>query len=176
MASQGGDDAAAVALVRRRKVLIAVDESDESIYALSWALENLIVPGRPNDAEEPRVSNLVILLHVQTHPQVFVGPAGPGFYITPEIIDSVKKHQEEISRKVLLRAKKLCDEKHLETETMVAVGDPRDAICEAVEKLAVDYLVIGSHGYGAIKRTFLGSVSDYCAHKAKCPVVIVKKK
>ncbi|MCO5587746.1 hypothetical protein L7F22_041698 [Adiantum nelumboides] len=170
MASQGGDDGAA--LPHRRKVLVAVDESDESMYALSWTLDNLIVPGTPGHR---RKSDLIVLLHVQTHPQVFVGPAGPGFYITPEIIDSVKNHQEDISKKVLLRAKTLCDEKHLETETMVALGDPRDAICEAVEKLQTDYLVIGSHGYGAIKRAFLGSVSDYCAHNAKCPVVIVKK-
>ncbi|KAL6571831.1 hypothetical protein OROHE_002700 [Orobanche hederae] len=33
-------------------------------------------------------------------------------------------------------------------------------------------LVIGSHGYGAIKR---GCVSDYCAHHGHCSVMIVKK-
>ncbi|KAF3556416.1 hypothetical protein F2Q69_00010234 [Brassica cretica] len=36
-------------------------------------------------------------------------------------------------------------------------------------------LVVGSHGYGAIKRAVLGSVSDYCAHHAHCSVMIVKK-
>lgn len=54
-------------------------------------------------------------------------------------------------------------------------GDARYVICDAVEKLGCYMLVIGSHGYGAIKRTFLGSVSDYCAHNANCPVLIVKK-
>ena len=37
-------------------------------------------------------------------------------------------------------------------ETMVVSGDPRDVICETVEKVRADFLVIGSHGYGAIKR------------------------
>ena len=40
----------------------------------------------------------------------------------------------------------------IESETMVAVGDARDGICEAIEKLHPRYLVIGSHGYGALKR------------------------
>ena len=35
---------------------------------------------------------------------------------------------------------------------MVAIGDARDGICEAIEKLHPRYLVIGSHGYGALKR------------------------
>lgn len=169
MAAAAGDDGSAMAASQRRKILVAVDESDESIRALSWAVDNLFLPSAGT------CSDLIVLLHVQTHPQVFVGPAGPGFYITPEILDSVRKHQEEISKKVLLRAKAICDGKHLEIETMVALGDPRDAICEAVEKLHADFLIIGSHGYGALKRAFLGSVSDYCAHNAKCPVVIVKK-
>lgn len=155
---------------RPRKILVAVDDSDHSLFALSWALDHLLLP-----LHHRTLPDSVVLLHVQSHPQIFVGPAGPGFYITPEILDSVRKHQEETSKKVLHRAKALCDERKLDTEAMIAIGDPRDAICGAVEKLHADFLVVGSHGYGALKRAFLGSVSDYCAHNANCPVVIVKK-
>jgi nucleotide-binding universal stress UspA family protein len=31
-------------------------------------------------------------------------------------------------------------------------GEPRHVICNAVEKHGADLLVVGSHGYGAIKR------------------------
>ena len=39
----------------------------------------------------------------------------------------------------------------------VVEGDARNVLCEAVEKHHADMLVVGSHGYGAIKRyqTFL---------------------
>jgi len=32
------------------------------------------------------------------------------------------------------------------------IGDPKEAICDAVEKMNVDLLIIGSHGYGMVKR------------------------
>ncbi|KAH7365448.1 hypothetical protein KP509_18G028900 [Ceratopteris richardii] len=82
MASEG-DDNAAGSLLRRRKVLVAVDEGDESMHALSWALDNLIVPGQAVGAEHCSTSDLIVLLHVQTHPQVIVGPAGPGKHSWP---------------------------------------------------------------------------------------------
>lgn len=31
-------------------------------------------------------------------------------------------------------------------------GDPRNVLCEAVEKYHASVLVVGSHGYGALKR------------------------
>jgi len=34
----------------------------------------------------------------------------------------------------------------------VVEGDPRNVLCEAVEKHHASMLVVGSHGYGAIKR------------------------
>jgi len=83
-------------------------------------------------------------------------------------------------------------------------GNPKEAICEAAEKLGVDMLVVGSHGKGALQRcvlrrlnfdgfgddnvsyvlcvcvcmdrTFLGSVSNYCVNNAKCPVLVVRTK
>lgn len=31
-------------------------------------------------------------------------------------------------------------------------GNPKEAICDAVEKLRVDLLIVGSHGRGALQR------------------------
>ncbi|KAJ3083334.1 hypothetical protein HK102_001129 [Quaeritorhiza haematococci] len=54
-------------------------------------------------------------------------------------------------------------------------GDPRDEICYKVRKIKADMLIMGSRGFGALKRTFMGSVSDYCVHHCPCPVTIVRK-
>ncbi|KAK2979957.1 hypothetical protein RJ640_017972 [Escallonia rubra] len=61
------------------------------------------------------------------------------------------------------------------TETLTEVGDPKEIVCQTVEKLDIQLLVLGSHGRGALKRAFLGSVSNYCVHNAKCPVLVVRK-
>ncbi|KAH9737772.1 Usp domain-containing protein [Citrus sinensis] len=59
-------------------------------------------------------------------------------------------------------------------QTLILDGDARDVICQAVEQMHIDLLVVGSRGLGKVKRAFLGSVSDYCAHHAVCPILIVK--
>jgi len=35
-----------------------------------------------------------------------------------------------------------------------------------------DYIVIGTRGLGKLRRTIMGSVSDYVVHHAHCPVVV----
>lgn len=37
-------------------------------------------------------------------------------------------------------------------ETKAVTGDAREVICDAVKQYNPDMLVLGSHGYGAIKR------------------------
>jgi nucleotide-binding universal stress UspA family protein len=37
-----------------------------------------------------------------------------------------------------------------------------------------DLLVVGSRGHGTFAEALLGSVSQHCAHHAKCPVVIMR--
>jgi nucleotide-binding universal stress UspA family protein len=54
-------------------------------------------------------------------------------------------------------------------------GDPRENLVRKVIEVHSDILVIGSRGLGAIKRTLLGSVSDYCVHNCHCAVIIAKK-
>ena len=43
----------------------------------------------------------------------------------------------------------------------VVEGDARNVLCEAVEKHHASILVVGSHGYGAIKRYPLSSYFPY---------------
>lgn len=52
-------------------------------------------------------------------------------------------------------------------------GDARDVLVDL--STAADLLVIGTRGHGNVTGAMLGSVSNYCAHHAHCPVVIVRR-
>ncbi|XP_020540882.1 universal stress protein MSMEG_3950/MSMEI_3859 [Jatropha curcas] len=157
---------------QKKKVMVALDESDTSFYALKWTLDNLIIKGVSQD------SDMVTLVHVQHSFQTSIVPLGPAgaaaLYTPSSIADSVKKAQQENSAAIVSRALKMCDEKMVKAESLILEGDAKDMICKATEQMQVDLVVVGSRGLGKIKRALLGSVSYYCAHHAKCPILIVK--
>lgn len=62
----------------------------------------------------------------------------------------------------------------LRVTTELLEGCPKDAIVSEAERWGADLVVVGSHGYGPIRRFFLGSVSLYVAHHAPCSVQIVR--
>jgi nucleotide-binding universal stress UspA family protein len=62
----------------------------------------------------------------------------------------------------------------VETRTAILRGFPVEAICEAADRFAPLFLVIGSHGWGAVKRALFGSVSTGVLHHAHCPVLVVR--
>ncbi|XP_044510005.1 universal stress protein PHOS34 isoform X2 [Mangifera indica] len=163
-----------------RSVIVAVDGSEESMDALRWVLDNLKLRAPALDSTDP--PGCFTILHVQSPPSIATGlnpgaiPFGGPNLEVPAFSAAIEAHQRKITEAVLEHALKICSEKNVNVKSQVVVGDPKEKICEVVEKLHADLLVMGSHAFGPIKRMFLGSVSNYCANHAACPVIVVKGK
>lgn len=53
-------------------------------------------------------------------------------------------------------------------------GDPGHTIVHKANDLGASTIIMGCRGMGTIRRTLIGSVSDYILHHANCPVVICR--
>ena len=52
-------------------------------------------------------------------------------------------------------------------------GTPGEAICALAHDKDADLTVMGSRGQNALRRTLLGSISDYVLHHSHNPVTVV---
>ncbi|KAJ6843405.1 universal stress protein PHOS34 [Iris pallida] len=156
-------------------VVVAVDGSEESMNSLRWALRNLRLRSLPDSPGS------LVVLHVQSTPTIAAGLnpgsipfGGPSHVEVPAFTAAIEAHQRRITEAIMAHALQICAEKNVEVKSQVVVGDPKEAICETVENLKADLLVMGCRAFGPIKRMFLGSVSNYCINHVSCPVVVIK--
>ncbi|VAI21981.1 unnamed protein product [Triticum turgidum subsp. durum] len=146
---------------------------EESTEAAATASGVAPGAGGAEAARAPGLMKVVVVLHAQHRVDRSAAEAGLA-YAPPTALDSMRRAQEENSRRAVARALDVCRQKQASATAAVVEGDPKEAICEAVEEMRADLLVLGSRGLGMVKRALLGSVSDYLAHHACCPVLIVK--
>ncbi|CAM9000636.1 unnamed protein product [Rhodiola kirilowii] len=148
-------------------MLVGLDESDHSMYALKWTLDHFFAPLELNKIYK------LVLVHARASPSAVISLASHG---AAEVVSIVTEDLKKMAHRVADQAKKICVSKGVEDVVVEVVeGEARGVICEAIDRHHASLLVVGSHGYGAIKRAVLGSVSDYCAHHAHCSVMIVKR-
>lgn len=138
------------------KILVATDASENSRRAFQTALEL----ARKFNAE-------VELLYVI---EVYIPSSSPS--ITGYAISQNENEKEG----------ELCLEATLEGIDINGVkltkkkleGKPWKVILNEIEDKDIDLVVMGSHGYGVVAGSLLGSVSRKVLHEAKCSVLIVK--
>ncbi|MCO1602356.1 MULTISPECIES: universal stress protein [Desulfosporosinus] len=140
-----------------KKILVATDASEYSQRALKTALEIAQKYG----AE-------VELLFV-----TYIREAYWGYNVTYGVL--VPQEQiDESGERALDATLEGIDVGDVVLKRKKVQGYPATMILEEVEKEGIDLVVMGSHGYGPITGSLLGSVSQHVLHRAECPVLIVK--
>ena len=110
----------------------------------------------------------VILLHVAEPDPDFVG-----YEVDTEQmrdIEAKRYHQEKCDLEVV---KKDLEKEGINSKALLIQGAIVDTILKEAEKLAVDVIIMGSHGKNFMQRTLLGSSSTGVMHQSTLPVLIV---
>jgi len=98
-------------------------------------------------------------------------PMGYGLGMAPGIPDL--DVGREMAETVVHEAADLAREAGIEAETVVRRGVATQGICELAEEWNVRLVVVGSHGWGPIRRMVFGSVSTGVLHHSRRPVLVV---
>lgn len=140
-----------------KKILVPTDASEYSRRALKTALELA-----------QSVQAEVVLLHVSYTPQAYWGyTISYGITVTQEQLDQ----NGELALEATLTG---IDSEQVVINKRIESGHPVTIILEQIKKENIDLVIMGSHGYGAIAGSVLGSVSQRVLQRASCPVLIIK--
>ena len=140
-----------------RPVLLATDGSPTAENATETAIEL----AQALDTE-------LVIVSVWNIPYTTVG------FAAAPVNGELAKLSEEQARRITLEAAARAEEAGVETRTFVLRGLPVEEIRLAAEKFNARFLVVGSHGWGVVKRALFGSVSTGVLHHATCPVLVVR--
>lgn len=148
----------------KRRILLSVDGSENSNRAFEWYSNNF---AKEDDG--------LLLVHVvePVNAGINYGLATKPALLTEDFSKHVQELVDdgrELGKKFLHR----CKGSGIRARFVLHIGaKPGEHICRLAREQQIDAIVMGSRGIGKIRRTLLGSVSDYVLHHAALPVMIV---
>jgi nucleotide-binding universal stress UspA family protein len=147
------------------KILLAVDGSGSSLAAV----EEVARTPWP----EGSIVRIVSAVEVPYPIQDWAVPMPLTSYEEWERI--FERRSVEANSKALDRFKET-SRGQIEAKSVVLKGDPKIAILDEAENWGADLIFLGTHGYNAVERLWLGSVSRAVVANAKCSVVVVRRR
>lgn len=149
--------------VNKRKIVIAMDGSEYSEGALKWFAKNMY----QKDRDE------VIVLHVTDHRNS--SSFGSNWMpVDPTMVHMAYKEEEEKAKVAIKKLDAILMDAGVQGNVVRAHGIPGEQIIQKSEELGVTMIIIASRGLGKIRRTILGSVSDYVVHHSSVPVIVCR--
>ena len=141
------------------KVLVPVDGSETSQRAVDHVIANM---------QHQKDQADIHLINVQP-PLPYGGQAS-------SVVghSSVDDYHREEGEKCLKAARQKLDGAGVKYHCHIAVGDPAEATVRYAQQHAVDQIVMGTHGRGAVASALMGSVAKEVLAKSSIPVVLVK--
>lgn len=131
-------------------LLVATDGSDDATHAIDTAID---IGGR-------------------------FGTAIHGLYVIDSAVTQNQMIDEALQREGE-RALEILEERvsaeGLDVTTTAKRGNPHEEIGAYAAEEDIDLIVLGSHGKGALERTFLGSVSERTIRTAKRPILVTRE-
>ncbi|VDI66390.1 universal stress protein Sll1388-like isoform X2 [Mytilus galloprovincialis] len=139
------------------KVVICLDGSQYAEDAYNWYVQNFHQAG-----------NKVLFLH---SPESYINATtmSPGRVL--ECQREADAKTAELKAKFISKA----NADNVEAEFVVESAEkPGHAICEFAQKHDATFIVTGTRGMGKLRRTLLGSVSDFVVHHSHVPVLVCR--
>lgn len=136
----------------KRPILLATDGSPTAAAATEKAIELAQALKAP----------LVVV-------SVWQLPADPLRPIVTDFDRLGREHAAEVAEEAAAHAR----EHGLEAKSVALTGYVPEEICLLAERRAAQLIVLGSHGWGPIRRFFYGSVSTGVLHRSNRPVVVI---
>jgi glycine betaine transporter len=141
-----------------KTILVPVDFSTGSDCAVEWA-----------QALGAAFGARLILLHVvDTSANAMIG--GPGGVLAPPppaaLYDELRAEAREAMQTLSTRVSG--------AEALIREGSPRQEILAAAADLAIDLIVMGTHGRTGLAHLLFGSVAEHVVRRARVPVFTIR--
>jgi nucleotide-binding universal stress UspA family protein len=152
-----------------KKILYATDLSKNSYYAFFYAVDM----AKKFDAR-------IVILHAVEPFRHMYDESGIG--IEERVKKSKKQEQEMNIEEIKKRVQEVCKRTeaqmgsaclNLVSKVLVPLGYPVEEILKAGEEEGCDAIVLGTHGKGFLRQTFLGSVAGSVLERSRKPVFII---
>jgi nucleotide-binding universal stress UspA family protein len=148
-----------------KKILFATDLSKNSAYAFYYAVHM----AKKDEAK------IVILHAVEPLPPMLITFGDFSQQVARDRWeDTVKKFKERIQDiSVKVDARMGTSSVDLVSNILIRLGHAVEEILKVVDEEGCDVIVLGTHGKGFLKQTFLGSVSSSVLIRTRKPVFVI---